>query len=60
MAEDTMTLRAVRRKGEAPPEDLVRRAVQLVLRELLDAAGSAQIGAERDERTPDRLTQRSG
>jgi transposase-like protein len=60
MAEDKMTLLDVLRKGEAPPEDLVRTAVQLVVRELMDAEVSAQIGAERYEHTGERVTQRNG
>jgi transposase-like protein len=60
MAEERMTLLDVLRKGEAPPEDLVRSAVQLVVRELMEAEVSAQIGAERYEHRADRLTQPNG
>jgi hypothetical protein len=45
MAEDRMTLLEVLRKGGAPPEDLVRSAVQLVVRELMEAEVSVQIEA---------------
>jgi putative transposase len=60
MAEDKMTLLDVLRKGETPPEDFVRSAVQLVVRELMEADVSAQIGAERYEHSADRVTQRNG
>ena len=60
MAEDSMTLLDVLRKGEAPPEDILRTAVQLVVQELMEAEVSAQIGAERYERSPERVTHRNG
>ena len=49
MAEESMTLLDVLRKGEVPAEDVLRTAVQLVVRELMEAEVSAQIGAERYE-----------
>jgi transposase-like protein len=55
-----MTFLDVLRKGEAPPEDLVRSAVQLVVRELMEVDVSAQIGADRYEHSSERTTQRNG
>lgn len=60
MAEDSMTLLDILRKGEAPSEDLLRTAVQLVVQELMEAEVSAQIGAERYERSTERVTHRNG
>lgn len=60
MAEESMTLLDVLRKGEAPPEDILRTAVQLVVQELMEAEVSAQIGAERYERSTERVTHRNG
>ena len=42
------------RKGEEPGEDWLREVVERVLQELMDAKVSAQIGAERYERTAER------
>lgn len=47
-------------KGAALPADLARTAVEVVVRELMEAEVSPQIGAERYERTAERLTQRNG
>ena len=40
--------------------DLVRESVRLVLQELVDAEVIAVIGADRYERTPERVTERNG
>ena len=48
------------RKGEEPGGDWLRTVVERVVQELMDAEVSAQIGAERYERTEERVTQRNG
>jgi transposase-like protein len=48
------------RKGEEPGGDWLRVVVERVVQELMDAEVSAQIGAERYERTEGRTTQRNG
>ena len=50
-------LDAVRVGGDI---DVVRRGVELVLQALIDAEATAQIGAERFERSESRTTQRNG
>ena len=40
--------------------DLVRRAVEFVLQELIEAEAAAKIGAERYERTETRTSERNG
>ena len=40
--------------------DLVRRAVELVFQELIEAEAAAQIGAQRYERTETRTSERNG
>jgi putative transposase len=60
MAEERMTLTDVLRKGEASSDDLLRTAVEVFVRILMDAEVSAQIGAGRYERTAERVTQRKG
>ena len=60
MAEDTMTLLDVVRKGQEPGEDFLRDAVRWMVQELMEAEVSTQIGAERYERSPERTTQRNG
>src|SRR5579859_561018 len=60
MTEDTMTVADVLHKRGELPEDLLRNAVQLFVRELMEAEVKAQVGAERFERTADRVTQRNG
>jgi putative transposase len=60
MAEDTMTLLDLVRKGQEPGEDFLRDAVRVMVQELMEAEVSTQIGAERYERSPERTTQRNG
>jgi putative transposase len=48
------------RKGLEPEADFLREVVRWTVQELMDAEVSAQIGAERYERTGDRTTQRNG
>ena len=50
-------LDAVRAGGDI---DVVRRGVELMLQALIDAEATAQIGAERFERSSARTTQRNG
>ena len=40
--------------------DLVRESVRIVLQELIESEASAVIGADRYERTPERVTERNG
>lgn len=60
MTEDRMALTDVLCKGDEPPEDMLRTAVQAFVRELMEADVSAQVGAGRYERAADRATQRNG
>ena len=46
------------RSGEGV--DLVRESVRIVLQELIESEASAVIGADRYERTPERVTERNG
>src|SRR4051794_28045209 len=48
------------RKGLEPEGDFLRDVVRWTVQELMDAEVSAQIGAERYERTGERTTQRNG
>ena len=48
------------RKGEEPGGDWLRAVVERVVRELMEAEVSAQIGAGRYERAEERTTQRNG
>ncbi|HEX2324109.1 MAG TPA: IS256 family transposase [Chloroflexota bacterium] len=60
MAEETMTLLDALRKGEEPAGDFLRDAVRWLLQELMEGEVSAQIGAERYERSEERTTHRNG
>lgn len=60
MADEKMTLLELARKGQEPGEDFLREAVRWTIHELMEAEVSAQIGAERYERNPERTTQRNG
>ncbi len=66
MAEDRMALLEALRKGTEPGEevgagdDFLRRALSWLVHELMAAEVSAQIGADRYERTAERTTQRNG
>ena len=66
MTETRMPLLDLLRKGEEPApgtgggEDFLRRTVQWLVQELMEAEVTAQIGAGRYERTDDRTTQRNG
>jgi transposase-like protein len=57
-----MALMDVLRKGEDPQAqaDFLREGVRWLVQQLMDAEVSAQIGAERYERTEERATQRNG
>jgi len=48
------------RKGEEPAEDPLREIVRWTIQELMEAEVSAQVGAGRYERSPERATQRNG
>ena len=60
MAEETMALLDVLRKGDEPGGDVLVEGLRWLLQELMDAEVSAQIGAGRYERTNERTTQRNG
>lgn len=63
MAEDSMAVWEALRKGvepEAGEVDLLRTAVSRFVHDLMAADVQAQIGAERYERSDDRLAQRNG
>jgi transposase-like protein len=60
MAEDTMALLDLRRKGEEPGGDVLVDGLRWLLQELMEAEVSAQIGADRYERTNERTAQRNG
>lgn len=60
MADEKMTLLERARKGQEPGEDFLREAVRWTIHELMEAEVSAQIGANRYERTDERTTQRNG
>jgi putative transposase len=60
MADETMTLLDVVRKGEEPGADFLREAVRRMVHELMGAEVTAQIGAGRYERTDERTAQRNG
>jgi transposase-like protein len=55
-----MTLVDVLCKGEDPEADFLREGVRWLVQELMEAEVSAQIGAERYERSEERTTQRNG
>jgi transposase-like protein len=55
-----MTLMYVLRKGEEPETDLLQEGVRWLVQQLMEAEVSAEIGAERYERTDARTTQRNG
>ena len=60
MATDRMALMDVLRKGEDAQADFLQEGVRWLVQELMEAEVSAQIGAERYERTDERATQRNG
>jgi putative transposase len=60
MAEERMALSERLRKGEEPAEDPLREIVRWTIQELMEAEVSAQIGAGRYERSPERVSQRNG
>jgi transposase-like protein len=60
MADDTMALLGAVRKGQEPGADFLREAVRWLVQKLMEAEVTAQIGAERYERSPERTTQRNG
>src|SRR5581483_1166933 len=60
MATDRMALLEVLRKGDDPEADVLQEGVRWLVQELMEAEVSAQIGAERYERSGERTTQRNG
>jgi putative transposase len=65
MATEKMPILDALRKGEEPDGldsagDFLRQGLRWLLRELMDAEVSAQIGAERYERTDERTARRNG
>src|SRR5918912_1657840 len=60
MAEDKMALLELLRKGEEPGGDVLAEGMRWLLQELMEAEVSAQIGADRYERTSERTAQRNG
>jgi len=55
-----MALVDVLRKGQDPEADLLQEGVRWLIQALMEAEVSAQIGAERYERSAERTTQRNG
>ena len=60
MAEDKMTLLDVLCKGDEREIDFLRQAVHHLVHGIMEQEVSAQIGAERYERTEERSTSRNG
>jgi putative transposase len=60
MATARMALADLLRKGQDPEADFLKEGVRWLVQELMEAEVSAQIGAERYERSEDRTTQRNG
>ena len=60
MAAERMTLVDVLRKGEDPGVDFLREGMRWLIQELMETEVSAQIGAERYQRSDERTTQRNG
>jgi putative transposase len=60
VSPDKTTLLEVLRKGEDQQADFLQEGVRWLVQELMEAEVSAQIGAERYARTPERTTQRNG
>ena len=60
MAEEKMALLDLLRKGEEPGGDVLVEGMRWLLQELMEAEVSAQIGADRYERSQERTAQRNG
>jgi putative transposase len=60
MAEESMPVLDLLRKGEEAREDPLREIVRWTIQELMEAEVSAQLGAGRYERSGARVTQRNG
>lgn len=60
MAEESMPVLDLLRKGEEAREDPLREIVRWTIQELMEAEVSAQIGAGRYERSGERVTHRNG
>ena len=61
MARDSIDLlELLRKRGMDGDVDFLREALRVLTDALMDAEVTARIGAERGERSPDRLTYRNG
>jgi transposase-like protein len=60
MAEQKMALLELLRKGEEPDSDVLVDGMRWLLQELMEAEVSAQIGADRYERSSERTAHRNG
>ena len=60
MAKEKMTAIEPLRKGQEVEPDFLREVVRWTVQELMEAEVSAQIGAERYERSGERTTYRNG
>src|SRR3712207_1511699 len=60
MAAERMTLVDVLRKGEDPEVDFLCEGMRWLIQQLMETEVSAQIGAERYQRSDERTTQRNG
>ena len=61
MARDSIDLlELLRKRGVDGDVDFLREALRVLTDALMDAEVTARIGAERGERSPDRLTYRNG
>ena len=61
MVKDSMdVLELLRKRGIDGDVDFLRETLRVVTYAIMDADVSARIGAERGERSPDRLTYRNG
>ena len=60
MAAERMTLVDGLRKGEDPEVDFLREGMRWLIQELMETEVSAQIGAERYQRSDDRTNRRNG
>jgi putative transposase len=60
VSTDRQALIDILRKGEEQQADFLQEGVRWLVQELMEAEVSAQIGAERYARTPERTTQRNG
>ena len=61
MVKDNMDiLELLRKRGVDGDVDILQEALRVLMNAIMDAEVTARIGAERGERSPDRLTYRNG